>query len=298
MNSEINKIKKLCEFIQQKRRWIIIITIALPFLILFYLKITAHLLPGNIFVITDRVEKWFSNILSYIGIVISAVLGIYTVHLTLVLDNINNKNHHHDNKLSVINDMPKTVCTEVGLYRTGDSHFYNNYLCRFAKKKEYIMVLCMSPAFPPYFKVTLKNIKIELMHTQSNNIITEQADLSEKDYTLERNQYFYAIINMPEQLDSALSQAYTRNNIPSPATPGNMYMEEIWIECNCENVLMDREENDANGNEDDLSFLIHLSIKNTGDNTDDLCGMEFEVLNLQFERISEIKNNTRGHYNE
>ena len=268
-----DKGKDVAEYYKSIGGLSIIVALAAPFILCLFLKASLEL-NWQCLVINEDISLWFSFWGSYAGVFVSIVVAVITLRLTVRLDKSNRELADMQTRIAVVSDIPKMECEELILYSFSEEGFDEEIYCQFGDYQKYILHLVMTPAFPPYFEVGLKNIIITVNGNNGRQI--ERIDLQESDYIIRNNKDFYVDIKLPDQYENLIGMLYTSYLSDTYAWEYQSKISTIDVGVECKNVLLE-------GNCTDISFCMSLAVKSKECNARQ--GVEFEIINREFKKV-------------
>lgn len=283
--------KSMKEFFKNNLKYIVgFLVIVFPLLICVFLKLATTHIPGNCFVIEENIQDWFAFFASYSGTAVSCIIGYITYKLTLKLNDLNTENTKWQNKLSIINNIPNMQCENMRLYAISEGDVAYKYITMFERVSNHILKFNMSPAFPPYFYLELKSIRLNLKNSVGGECIKgHKVDLSSSDYIITNNNRFETIIALPDILNEQIQNLYYMKLLTADGTKYDNTHVDMWIEIICHNVLLQKKDEMRDA---DVKFLIHFVLENAGKKDRD--GIELIIINREFmyidnEEITDLK---------
>lgn len=249
----------------------------LPFVIVGILKLMS-LIPGQAFVIHDRIDTWFSFYGSYCGVFVSIILGVITLYLTEKLDSINKENNEKQVRYSIAANMPNMRCEELTLYSLEGPSIPRDILRFFEDRNPYILFLRMAPAFPPYFDVHLRSIELYFKNPRTGEPVSAAFyQFDEKNVRIMNNGEVQMTINIPEALTEIFRKLDMLKVVATDATKYEWKLAEIFLEIQCRNMLIV-------DSSMDVLFRLRLLVENIGDNKEH-DGTCLKILTREFKEI-------------
>ena len=139
-----------------------------PFVILFLLNWIADLKLEELSFFSffktnnNTVAGWFSFLGSYLGAVVTVIIGLITYNFSKKVEKINSQNNNFQNRISIISNIPNMKCKSLKLHNLDKNGLPDVDIEFFEKIDKYILKLLMEPPFPPYFHVRITSIELNM----------------------------------------------------------------------------------------------------------------------------------------
>lgn len=225
---------------------------------------------GRWFVIKQGVSDWFAFWGSFSGTLATIFVGFVTLRLTEYIEKDRKENEKLQKKVTIVQNMPNLYCNKAKLFSISKGDILNEHLTRFKNKHNYCIMLEMTPAFPPYFGVSISEIQLGIGDDKESI-----ATLESEDYSFDNHEKFILYINIPPKIEPILEDFYLLNLQTTKATLYKRKNVQMRIRLQCGNTLLP----EIVGN---VEFDMILKLENLG--RDDP-GIKLRATNIQFLEI-------------
>ncbi len=263
-------ITRLLEQIGQHKRGfltgVVLFVVFCPFCTLLLMKGIDSYFRGDLLSVPEHISAWFGYSASYVGAVASIGIGLMTIELTMVIQRINSNEQRVQQQYSIATHMPDLACEKCVLYDNRQDYPYQ-YMDKMMSMKDYLLELHLTPAFPVYFDIEVKDILLRWnepyveKHMSKTRKIETKVELTSDDYSFTNNRDFDLSISLTIADDDRKAfqhfyESYLRSHHDYNDKENVI---EVLIGMECRNVFLTDQEGTG-----DAAFQFCLTMENEG----------------------------------